>query len=1085
MKRNLLYVSSAFVVTALVAGLTMMNDKQEEVYTPRESNASIDAAYGAAEYRASMLVNASTGKLDLADVAQAKQQADDLLRKKKSSAIGLQWENEGPINIGGRTRAILLWNQDSNTVFAGSVSGGLFKSTNYGSSWEPVNDLQDNLSVVCLAQDKQGTIYYGTGETQYTGGSGTGNIGTPASLGGGVFKSTDGGNTFNVLASTIPTANNNSSQFAAIGKIAIDPNNDNTIYLGTNAGLRKSTDGGVTWTSPISLNSSCRDMIVTKTGIVWAKVGNRLYKSDNTGSNFTEISQAIPSSTEVPRTSWRMRMASSPEDDNYVYLVEIGVVTISSGSSQRTESNVLKKVYRTTDGGTTWATIGEYTALFNPHANQGNYNNAMAVDPINKDRLIMGGLPLYEWSTTGGWQQLSSNSADDQSPLYVHADNHEMQFDPNRPNILWVGNDGGIFRSTNSGRTWKSLNKGYTTTQYYHGQIDMNGATIGGTQDNGTIYVDNDQIIEGNGVRTNFMFFRGGLRDGDGGYALISKLDPTVWVKEMQQGISARSSDEGETFVEYFDFRRMFIGNTGNASDGSYANWVAPYVLWEKRFDELSEDSIALVADSAFTSIGFGNGGRTYTGTMRKAQASTLFKTDGLRIEAGPQLVTSDANGDLQGDGTGTFNPTTGEFTVTFTNGVLLEIIAKAATRYDAGSPILLTSKTGELPIFDTLDVALESNETYKSVDPAQSAFFIGHTGLNDNNSGLPNKNQRGGIWMTRELLSQKILTPTWHQIAEVGVGNTPTTMRVSDDGDNLWVGVSSGNTSGSRLMRITNINAARDSASMDLYDHYVFDTLQRPNTSVIESEYVRSFNQIITDIAVNPANPNEIVVTLANFGANQYVYRSVNALDPNPTFTPIQGDLPQMPVYTATFDINDPDGDNVILGTEYGIYTTDNFKQGLVSWTEENSGGARVPVYRLVQQRTVRYDLKTNQDFEGTIYAATHGRGFLKTNTTADYISIKENNTIVENTDIPVLEIYPNPASNFANFKVELENKEDVTLSIRDIRGALIRTLNYNNVSVGTSDLPINLNGLTSGTYLVSAQGGDFVRTAKLIVRN
>ncbi len=1067
MKRGLLI--GAVVGAVAVSGLMMKeycfsHSDNIGYYTPRVKEApKYEYGWaGASEYLESMRVNQVTGEIDPADVLAARAQANKMERMGKTGAIGLQWENLGPNNIGGRTRAIIYDQSNPEIIYAGSVSGGLFKSTNGGNSWTQVNDMAENLAVVSLAQAPDGTIYYGTGEGMYASSAGRDDI-TNASLGGGLFKSTDGGNTFQLVASTEPVANTTSAEFAAIGKIVIDPNNSQRIFLATNRGIRRSDDGGLTWVNPLSpLSESALDMVGNSTGGIWLKQGRRVYFSP-TGDNgsFNEVDG-------LPITNARARLAVAPTDDNYVYCVIIG------------SDNGFSEAYQTTDGGANWARIGQRSPLLNPHRTQGRYNNALAVSPLDKERIIVGGVELWEWSSSNGWLQIASlGGASVGSPFYVHADDHAVAFHPTRPNEILIGNDGGVFKSVNNGVTWAPLNREYVTTQFFSIGVGKDGELLGGTQDNGTLFVSPESFFSRQGVRTNSINFKGSLRDGDGGFAEISHLNPLVAFKEMQYGVLGRTSDSGNTFNEFYDYRRM--DPEGFAGDGTsnFASFVMPFLLWEKLDDPLSEDSLTFVADSAVTSLGFGNGGTSYSGQMQFKQASTKFVSGGFTIEVANTNISLQAGADdtLRGDGTGYFDVNTGQFTVTFNQAVTLEIVAKAATRYDAGSVLFLNSATNDLPINYTLGADLEPNESVKIQDPVQSTFFVGLRAYDQ--VANPNRNRKGGIWMTREALSKPLTTPEWFHIADLGNNETPMSMQISHDGNTLYVGTTQG-----RLYRITNINAARDSASTDIDDVYLQGNLDRTNTSVIETDVIRTFGgRAITGIAVNSQNLNQVVVTLGNYGNTRYVERTNNALAANPIFTNITGDLPPQPYYAATFNYNDPTGEQLILGGEDGIYTTEDVNAANVTYTKENDGFANVPVFDLRQPRTIRYDLKTNQDFEGTIYAGTYGRGFYRTNTTADYISIDEPDPVVAAATKEALNIFPNPASDRVNIKLNLTERSDVKLTVRDLSGKLVKAVSLDKVDKGVDQLPLDVSGLRNGTYIVMLQINNKATTGKLIV--
>jgi photosystem II stability/assembly factor-like uncharacterized protein len=164
--------------------------------------------------------------------------------------FGIQWEEMGPDNVGGRTRAILFDRNQQGVIYSGGVSGGLWKSTNSGQSWAKVNDDFESLVITSITQAANGDIYFGTGEGFYAYGlnnpTGFSAFGFP---GKGVWKSSDGGNTFTHLAATIPVNGNLvTEEWAYVNKLASSPTDANIIYAATNKGLRISTDAGTTWT---------------------------------------------------------------------------------------------------------------------------------------------------------------------------------------------------------------------------------------------------------------------------------------------------------------------------------------------------------------------------------------------------------------------------------------------------------------------------------------------------------------------------------------------------------------------------------------------------------------------------------------------------------------------------------------------------------------------------------------------------------------------------------------------------------------------------------------------------------------------
>ena len=1049
MKKGIL---SAILGAVMVGGaaltLQQMDAPEKAYYVPRSSESAEQSAQGSAAYWQRIRANQVTGQVDPADVAKVQRKIEDLSRQ-KTTALNLQWEEVGPGNLGGRSRSLLFDKDDPQIMYVGSVSGGIFKSTNGGRSWNPVDDNLDNMAIVSLAQGSDGAIYAGTGEGMYYFNSGDGGRGI---IGAGIFKSTDGGQTFQQLASTAPSTNGIGA-WTAVGKLGVDPNNPNRVYAATNTGLQISDDGGDSWTSGISGSQQAQDMVVTPSGAVWVKQGDRMYKSASGDPNtFTEITGG-----NMPRLNFRMRMAVSPQDENYAYVVAVD------------QNSRFFEAYRTTDGGSSWTVIGSRNTFLNPHRNQGNFNNSLVVDPKNKDRVIIGGVELWEWSANGGWQQIATLSRFN-SVFYVHADNHNITYHPTRPTTIFICNDGGVFKSEDDGFTWTMENKGYGSIQFYGISVGLNDEVLGGTQDNSNILVDPNAAIPGDGE----IYF-----SGDGGLTAISHLNPNIWFLSSQYGNLQRTFDRGENFSRFYssDVTGRRSGQIGQQGQPSFADFVTPFALHEELFDPQSGDSIAVVADTIATSYGFGNGDTVYAGSFNKPQASALFVAESFKARAGAQELVSDANGNLSGDGSGSFDPTTGAYTLVFDNPTNLEILVQAATRYNAGAPILLESATNDLPIRDSLDRALNPGDTAWIIDPVSSLFAVGLTAYNNSNEPT---NKYGGVWVTREALTA-LGTPEWWHVGELADGEIPTVMSFSENGDLLFVGTNFG-----RVHRISNLDQARNRATADIDDEYTVNGVIN-STSVVEERVIFSSSQAITGIGSDPENPDRLIITLGNYGNSSYVWYTDRAQSPNLNngfFTNVTGNLPEFPVYDAVFNYNDPDGGEVVLGTEFGVWTTENIDANNVTWTQEIAGLANVPAFDLFQTRTVRYDVKTNQDFEGTIYVGTHGRGIFKTNTTADFVGVDEEPLAdAEPVSLDVLGMYPNPARNLVTLELSLESRSDVEVRLRDLGGKLLRTEKYRALPAQTEDVSFDVNGLKPGTYLVQMFAEGQVKSGKLVV--
>jgi Secretion system C-terminal sorting domain len=476
------------------------------------------------------------------------------LQARVTNIAALTWQERGPNNVGGRTRAIMIDRRDAtgNTVFAGSVSGGLFKSTNFTSAsatWTPVNDFISNLAITCLLQDRNNAniMYAGTGEGWF-------NI--DAVKGNGILKSTDGGVTWNVLPSTVITTPAVLT-FEYVQDLAQD--NNGNIYasirniIGSSRGVQRSTDGGTTWTqvlgAPISgfVTGRATDLEVASNGDVYACLGifgrSMVWKSSfsthgaNTGAFGNWVEVTPPRST----VTQRVELAIAPTNPQKLYL-------LMQDSANDTQVGA---IYRSANGGTTWDSLGAPGELNNGTNSQAWYNLIAAVSPTNENVVVVGGLSLAK-TTDGGntWTGISTSGT-------VHVDQHALVF--NGDTKLLVGNDGGIYYSDNinlPAPSFVTKNNGFNCTQYYG--VDLHPTDpnyfLAGAQDNGT------QKFTTAGINTTTN-----ASGGDGGWPHIDQTDGQLQITANTGNRYNVSTNGGASFnfaSTVFNTRGQFINPT-------------------------------------------------------------------------------------------------------------------------------------------------------------------------------------------------------------------------------------------------------------------------------------------------------------------------------------------------------------------------------------------------------------------------------------------------------------------------------------------------------------------------------------------
>jgi len=535
-----------------------------------------DDPYGAIRYRYDM-IKGKKAYLDPLARQRAITYTKKFLLRKAGDENTISWTPVGPGNIGGRIRSILIRPTDANTILIGAVSGGIWKSTDGGSSWSSKTDGEDQIAFGSMANNGD-IVYAGTGE-------GWGN--NDAVYGGGIYKSTDFGDSWSLLSSTTGA---NIWNFKNILKLAFDPSGN--IYAVTkaydikhgvgdyytNGGLYKSTDGGTSWTNISSSMAfgdnyfnGCDVIPISSTIILFATKNNGgtlggIFKTTDGGTGWNKMTSGLPTTTYS-----RIALAQDPSNTNNIYAVFHSTDYTSGGDAG------LKGIYKSTDGGDNWSALTRpdnitSTGSLSYLSNQGWYDNVMAVDPFNSNNLYVGGVDMMK-STDGGssWSHLTYWHSFYGTPV-VHADHHAIAFDPSTANVAYNGDDGGIYKTTNGGADWTALNNGLEITQFYDGAVYPTGNTFyGGTQDNGH--------LKYSGTGTDWTTVAG----GDGGYAAVDQSNPLVAYEEYVY-LAISKTTNGSTF-------NNAISGLTDATSSSLCLFIAP-------FDLNPENSSVLVAGS-------------------------------------------------------------------------------------------------------------------------------------------------------------------------------------------------------------------------------------------------------------------------------------------------------------------------------------------------------------------------------------------------------------------------------------------------------------------------------------------------------
>jgi hypothetical protein len=428
-------------------------------------------------------------------------------------AVAQPWTWLGPRNWGGRTRAFVVSPSNPKVMFAGGITGGLWRSDDAGASWSPLIDTFSNISIGVIEIDPTNpqVMYAGTGEAYYRP--------WPANRGNGIMKSIDGGISWAFLDAT--TKND---AFDWVGDIEVSPHDSKRVYAATGTGVWVSTDAGESWGSEPVLKSTqgadglgCPELAIRSDvvpDVIFASCGDErvqqgVYRSTNAGTDWEQVLPA--DGTKIGFAA----LAIAPSNQDTIYASVSGTDLHAKGLYASTSGGAPGSwAVRASPGPTSgqdWLSHCEHDPGEDPGGNpQGGYDNDIAVDPTDPNRLWVGGIDLWRSEDGGKTFTVASNwaLAPADGTSYVHADQHAIVFDPaydgSTDRKVYFASDGGLYRTNDDradlagtscgaikGITYESLNHGYGVAQFTGGSVSDDGRiVIGGTQDNGTFRLD-------------------------------------------------------------------------------------------------------------------------------------------------------------------------------------------------------------------------------------------------------------------------------------------------------------------------------------------------------------------------------------------------------------------------------------------------------------------------------------------------------------------------------------------------------------------------------------------------------------------
>ena len=414
----------------------------------------------------------------------------------------------------GRVNCIIIDPNNSNTMYVGAPGGGIWKSIDAGLTYVPLTDSLPQIGVSGIAIDPNNSniIYIATGDDD-----------AYNTYSVGIWKSTNGG------ASWEQTGLNPSNSPGRTSEIYINPTDSNMLWVVTSSGVYKTTNGGTNWVN--TQPGDFRDLKLNPSdpNIIYATTNSQFFRSADAGDSFTQITSGLPTETG------RLIIDVTQANGAYVYV------------AAATEGYDYQGIYRSTNNGLAFTQMANTTDLFDG-VSQAWYDFALGASNTNPDEIYVGVLNIWK-SSNGGNSFSQVNNWTSRNASYTHADIHFIRdFD----NGLFVGSDGGVFKSTDSGASFEDLTVGLSITQFYRISVSKqdSGKIAGGAQDNG-----------GFGFSNQWASYHG----GDGMEGVIDPNDDNFYYGFMQNGSTL-----------YVNNSSGQPGGTNGYSSPTTGNWITP-----------------------------------------------------------------------------------------------------------------------------------------------------------------------------------------------------------------------------------------------------------------------------------------------------------------------------------------------------------------------------------------------------------------------------------------------------------------------------------------------------------------------------
>lgn len=761
---------------------------------------------------------------------------------------------------------------------------------------------------------------------------------------------------------------------------------------------------------------------VCSDGELIAVIGSDVYMQDD-NDEFVAITTG--EENMLPAEDTYKIIAVSPSDHNYIYVAYLK------------NSSETGNIYYTSNHGETWETAYTATAMYDIFGSRGMLDNAMKVYPNDPRKVLIGGQNLWVMrdefgegifrmeciSSGAGFQIAQSGGAFYYNYQYIHYGIQEITFNPANVNEFFVGSEGGIFKGTCSaaaGYQFEGCNRYMINAENHTSVARMFSVGFAG---------DNNMTLGGSLDHGTINVFGDPTTNSITEGNAIYPNDIATTNAAETYGSFDYTKAGGPCAISTINPQIMFVTTTGSNAVGT------PLMRTQTAGYDYDKENFAYSATE-----------QSSNSTYKPAIVNTnAFRTPIALFE--------------------NYNDTKAVEFAKYINRDTLAI--------PAGDKIQLRSHNSEYPFEYILEAPLAAGDSVEVQDIISSTMVVA---------------VEGKVFMTRDALVFNEVARWWQIGSITGI---PNALTISADGDVAYVGTIEG-----KLYKATGLtDAVTELAAIGQAEVPAVPGVDGTDSipavpaipSVITFEEMDGtvFNgQAITSIAINPNDANEVIVTLGNYGNENYIFHATDGA----TFSAVTSPT-QAPVYSSLIESTTG---KVFVGTENGVYTSDDMN----TWKPTAITG--VPVMEIKQQLQANHDnayvylvdevgdittiTYPGINNEGMIYIATYGRGLYRCD---NYLVSGSELGIEEPTMSQSFEmnIFPNPIVSDATINFNVADKAQVTMQVYDLSGRMVMNQVLGTYGEGSHSANFNVNGLTSGTYIVRVQAGTVSNTTKILV--